>query len=129
MASVSEDRDEILQLMYRYNHSIDSGDADEWAGCFVEDAVFDGAGMVTTGRDALRAFAEQVGGRGKRHVLLNPLIDVDGDTAHGRAYVLLLDGPGIGAVGGYDDEFTRTADGWRIAKRSFTIDARAGAAA
>jgi ketosteroid isomerase-like protein len=129
MATTTEDRDEILQVLYRYNHAMDSGNADEWANCFSEDAVFDAAGMVTTGREALRAFAEQVGGGGMRHVLVNPVIDISGDTAHGRAYIILLREGGIGVVGGYVDELVRTADGWKIANRVFTIDQRADAPA
>ena len=31
MPTVTEDRDEILQLLYRVNHTIDNGDAEGWA--------------------------------------------------------------------------------------------------
>lgn len=129
MPTAAEDRDEILQVMYRYNHAMDRGNADEWASCFTADAVFDAAGRVTEGHDALRALAQEVGGKGIRHVLVNPAVDVDGDAARGRSYLLLLQQADIGAVGAYDDEFVRTGDGWKIAKRVFTIESRADAPA
>jgi ketosteroid isomerase-like protein len=122
MPSVTEDRDEILQLLYRYNHAIDSGDAEGWADTFTEDAVFDafGGGEVITGREGLLAFAASV--QGIRHVVMNPLIDVSGDTAKVRAYLMFLMGATIAGVGVYDDEVVRTPQGWRFAKRVFTAD-------
>lgn len=122
MPSATEDRDEILQLLYRYNHAIDSGDAEGWADTFAEGAVFDalGGGQVITGREDLVAFASSV--KGIRHVVMNPLIDVDGDTAKVRAYLMFLMGTTIAGVGVYDDDVVRTAQGWRFAKRVFTAD-------
>jgi hypothetical protein len=66
-----------------------------------------------------------------RHVLTNISIDVvDVDHARGITYLTLYrhigdeslgDDPielkGPAAVGYYEDEFVRTADGWRIARR------------
>jgi uncharacterized protein (TIGR02246 family) len=62
MPSVTEDRDEILQLMYRYNLAIDSGDAAGWAATFTPDGVFDVAGQLMSGQDELITFAESVRG-------------------------------------------------------------------
>jgi len=126
MPTTAEDRDEILQLLYRYNHLIDGGDADGWGDTFTEDAVFDAAGNVLTGRDALKGFAVSVAGVG-RHLVLNPVIDVNGDTATSRAYLMLVAGGAIAAVGSYADELVRTPEGWKFAKRVFTMDAPAGA--
>jgi ketosteroid isomerase-like protein len=123
MASTTEDRDEILQLLYRYNHAMDSGDAHGWADLFTEDAVFDAAGQVVSGREALVEFASSVGG--SRHVLANPVIDVAGDTATARAYLFLFRGTTVSIVGSYEDEVVRTPAGWRFAKRVFTRDAAA----
>ena len=121
MPTVTEDRDEILQLLYRYNHAIDSGDAEGWADTFTSDAVFDAAGNLMSGREALVAFAASV--HGSRHVVANPLIDVAGDTATVRAYILLAHGDPVSVVGTYQDDVVRTDDGWRFAKRVFTPEA------
>ena len=83
MPTATEDRDEILQLLYRYNHAIDNGDAEGWADTFTPDAVFDAAGNLMSGREALVAFAASV--HGARHVVANPVVDIAGDTATVRA--------------------------------------------
>jgi uncharacterized protein (TIGR02246 family) len=122
MPSVTEDRDEILQLMYRYNHAIDSGDAAGWAATFTPDGVFDVAGQLMSGPDELTAFAESV--RGYRHTVVNPVIDVAGDAATVRAYFVVFQGTALAAIGSYQDEVLRTPGGWRFAKRVSTPDAR-----
>jgi uncharacterized protein (TIGR02246 family) len=121
MPSTVEDRDEILQLLYRYNHAIDGGDANGWADTFTEDAVFDAAGNVLSGRDALKNFA--AGFKGRRHVVANPLVQIDGDTATVRAYAVVFSGTTPSVIGVYEDELVRTPTGWRFAKRVFTLDA------
>lgn len=121
MATPTEDRDEILQLLYRYNHAIDSGDAEGWADTFTEDGLFEGpvpGGL--RGRAQLVEFASGVSGI--RHMVLNPLVDVDGDTAGVRAYILVLAGGQVVTVGTYDDTVVRTPAGWRFSRRLFTPD-------
>ena len=120
MPSTVEDRDEILQLLYRYNHTIDGGDANGWAETFTEDAVFDAAGNVLSGHDALRDFAASF--KGRRHVVANPLVEIDGDTATVRAYAVVFSGTTPSVVGLYEDELVRTHEGWRFAKRVFTLE-------
>ena len=99
MPSITEDRDEILQLMYRYNHLIDSGDAPAWAATFTADGVFDVAGQVRSGRNELITFA--AGESGHRHVVVNPVIDVTGDTASVRAYFIVYQRTALVATGTY----------------------------
>ena len=120
MPSITEDRDEILQLLYRYNHAIDGGDAHGWAGTFTADGVFDVAGQVRSGRDELVAFAAGV--HGYRHTVVNPVVDVAGDAATVRAYWVVYQGTAVAAVGTYEDEVVRTPGGWRFAKRVSTPD-------
>jgi ketosteroid isomerase-like protein len=122
MPTITEDRDEILQLMYRYNQAIDSGDADGWAATFTPDGVFDVAGQVRSGRDELAAFAASV--HGLRHTMANPVIDVTGDVASVRAYFIVFQGAGVLGTGTYSDEVVRTPAGWRFAKRVSTPDPR-----
>ena len=120
MPTTTEDRDEILQLCYRYNHAIDSGDAHGWADTFVEDAEFHVSGRVMAGRDARVAFASAVVDR--RHTIANPVIDVTGDTATLRAYVVVFHGKDLSMLGTYEDELVRTPAGWRFAQRTFNAD-------
>jgi ketosteroid isomerase-like protein len=120
MPTIAEDRDDIAQLMYRYNHLIDSGDAKGWAETFTEDAVFEAAGNVMTGREALTDFASTV--HGIRHVVVNPWIEVEGDSARVRAYIFFLVNGAVRGSGAYEDQVVRTPEGWRFAKRVFTAD-------
>jgi 3-phenylpropionate/cinnamic acid dioxygenase small subunit len=120
MPSITEDRDEILQLLYRYNHAIDSGDARGWANTFTEDGVFDVGGQVMSGRDELVKFASDV--HGLRHMVVNPLVDVAGDAATVRAYFVVFQGTAPLVVGTYEDEVVRTPEGWRFAKRVSKLD-------
>src|SRR5260221_8099 len=120
MPTKAEDRDEILQLLYRYNHAIDSRDPHEWADTFIDDAVFEALGDVMIGRDELVAWASNV--RGMRHVITNPVVEVIGKAATLQAYVLVWRGKELSVTGSYQDELERTAAGWRFAKRTFTMD-------
>jgi hypothetical protein len=110
-----------LQLLYRYNHLYDSGDAWGWANCFTPNGVEAVVGGVTyVGREALAAHVLEV--TGERHIVLNPVIDVQGDAATVKAYLLLYRGVELGVTGSYDDELVRTSEGWLFAKRTFTFD-------
>jgi hypothetical protein len=121
MPSVVEDRDEILQLLYRYNHLYDSGDARGWAECFTPDGIEEVVDGVTfVGREELAAHVAEV--TGERHIVLNPVINVTGDTATVRAYLLLFRGVELGVTGRYEDDLVRTPDGWLFTKRKFITD-------
>ena len=59
------------------------------------------------------------------HRSTNQAITVDGDKAATRTHIdgLITAGDnksGVNAIGFYDDEIVRTADGWRIARRRYT---------
>jgi uncharacterized protein (TIGR02246 family) len=123
-ATASEDREEIRELLARYNHAVDSHQVEEWAGLFTDDGVFDSGGRTLKGADELRSFAESVP-VGLRHVVANEIIDLDGDQATVRAYLFILAGKpaAIATTGVYEDEVRRVDGRWRFARRTFTPDA------
>jgi hypothetical protein len=124
MPSAIEDWYEILQLIYRERHLWDNVDPQGWANVFAEDGYFfDGSGLDIIGREALRSYAEDWSVRycGRYHVLANPLIELDGDTAKTHAYFLTFEGFSAVVIGTFDDEVVRTSEGWRIAKRVATV--------
>jgi uncharacterized protein (TIGR02246 family) len=123
MSTLSEARGDIRQLLARYNHLMDSHDDEGWAALFTEDAVFDAGGGPVVGREALRKFAASVPA-GLRHVVVNEVIDIEGDEAHARANLLLFAGTprALAMMGTYDDTLRRTDGGWRFARRVFRAD-------
>ena len=80
-------------------------------------------GRTYEGRDAIKGFIEKAQPpeqRGK-HVAINPLIDVDGDTATARTdYVFVgrtADGLAVTSAGRYHDRLVRDGGRWRFAER------------
>jgi uncharacterized protein (TIGR02246 family) len=128
MSLTTDDTTEILQLYARYNTAIDTGDAKGFAGCFVADGVFDSGMGVQNGHESIAAFAQQTHENmpGMRHAANNIVVEGSGDRATGSAFLIgyLVDGGFKPIVTGrYQDELTRTGDGWRFTKRTFKPDA------
>ena len=123
-----EDRQDISDLLLRYATGIDRRDWVLFRTVFTDDCELDyGEIGVWKGVDAVTDFMEQVHAMAGHtmHRMSNQVITVDGDTAEARTYVdaLIMAGDnksGVNAIGFYDDEIVRTADGWRIARRRFT---------
>jgi SnoaL-like domain len=121
------DREEIIDLTIRYATAIDNRQYQLLSTVFTANAELDygevgkwtGAAEVTEFMDLAHA-----GATNTLHRMSNQVVAVDGDSATMRTYVdaLILgpDGSGVNAIGYYDDEAVRTADGWRISKRTYT---------
>ena len=126
-----EDQLAIRQLVARYNHAIDSGDARAYADTFTDDGVLDAGDLVLSGRDALYAFADSfsVTVWAPRHIASNLVIEGDGERAELRAYVQLygLDGvpprQEVRASGIYTDTLVKEGGSWRFVRRIFVNDA------
>lgn len=123
-----EDRLDIVDVLVRYATGIDRRDWPLFRTAFTDDCALDygeigqwnGVDAVTEFMDRSHAMAGHT-----MHRLSNHTIAVDGDVATARTYIdgLIMaqdNNSGVNAVGFYDDELVRTADGWRIARRRFT---------
>lgn len=128
MTDTYRDRSDITETLMRYATGIDRRDWATLRSAFTVDCVLD-YGQIGTfeGVDAVADFMEQSHAAAGHtlHRLTNVVIELDGDRAIARTYVdgLILaahNTSGVNAVGFYDDELTRTAQGWRIARRAFT---------
>jgi hypothetical protein len=85
---------------------------------------------LATGREALArmANAEPHGPAYVRHFVFNHVIERSRGGATGKAYVAVIDikprqqgsDHSISVIGRYDDEYVKTAEGWRIRNRLFT---------
>ena len=142
-----DDRLAILDQIGRYSYAWDGKDADAYAALFTEDAVFEvftsgGEPVIhNDGREAIHAWArathsgEEPGLRPHppdeqtRHNQSGTVFDELGeDSALTRSMLLSArQGPGDAiprpsTTGVYRDEWRRTPEGWRIARRSLRID-------
>jgi hypothetical protein len=131
---------EIEQLMYRYAHAIDTcaNDGYNYADVFTDDGTFvdyfseegfSHQGLVrAVGRQALANISgggergcENVGWKDWSHLMINPVITPTPEGATGRVYLVVIGEQGpdhAQRFGGYEDEFVRTPDGWRIKRRT-----------
>jgi 3-phenylpropionate/cinnamic acid dioxygenase small subunit len=121
--------DEIADVLVRYATAIDRRDWALFRTCFTDDCDTDygdigrwqGIDAIT---DWMARTHEPCGHT--LHRITNVAITSNGDTVTARSYVdaLVMFGDnerGTRADGYYDDELVHTADGWRIARRTFTM--------
>jgi len=128
MSLSTDDTIHILQLYSRYNTAIDTGDSTAFGACFVPDGVLDNSMNVLEGQTALGAFATQTHSAlpSMRHNATNIVVDGDGKTATGSAFLIgyLVDGGyKVITTGRYTDELTKASEGWRFSKRVYKADA------
>lgn len=123
-----EDRQDIADVLIRYATGIDRRDWPLFRTVFTDDCELDYGEIGTwRGADEVTGFMDRAHAPAGHtlHRITNVATTVDGDTARARAYIdgLIMsadNSSGVSAVGFYDDELVRTADGWRIARRRFT---------
>jgi 3-phenylpropionate/cinnamic acid dioxygenase small subunit len=122
------DRAQISDLLHDFARALDTRDWEAYAATYAEDGVLE-LPWATLGRDELVAFVSGDAGRfhATHHISSNHSIEIDGDVARSRSYVLamhVLD-PGDQSTqwlggGWYDNEYRRTADGWRLTRVRIT---------
>ncbi len=120
--------DAIRRTLFEYCRLIDDGRFDEWAELFVEDGRFSILGSQCASREEIRAFAHanfpHTLGKTK-HLTLNPIIDVDGDTATAVSDVVVLyrtsKGPLPTLAGRYHDELAFDGAKWRLVQRDVVV--------
>ncbi|ULE31791.1 nuclear transport factor 2 family protein [Mycobacterium sp. IDR2000157661] len=125
------DKAQITEVLIRYATGIDFKDWALFRTCWADEVDIDYGDLGRyTDPDEFTALMEQIhGGMGQTyHRIANPAVAVDGDRATARSYVhaVLQAVPDdtnswIDALGHYDDELVRTAEGWRINKRTTNI--------
>ncbi len=123
------DRQEILDLMYRYGMAVDRRDEALYRSVFTPDARIDytDSGGIVDDLDTVTAWLLEALApfAGLQHNMTNHFLDLDGDAARACTYfvahhtvALDADHESLLTVGGfYQDRLVRTADGWRIAER------------
>lgn len=121
------DREDIIELINLYGFAMDTQSWDLFDRIFTEDCDADyGATSHWTDRAQFKAdfgsFHELFDAT--QHVMTNHLVKIEGDRASSHTYGAWRlvrhaagDPPVWDGTGWYDDQWVRTADGWRISKR------------
>ncbi|MDW5611277.1 MULTISPECIES: nuclear transport factor 2 family protein [Mycolicibacterium] len=130
MSGQLADKLAVTELLYRYAELIDAGDFDG-----VGELLGRGDFMGVTGADAIagrfaattRRFPEHGNTPRTRHLVLNPIVDVDGETATARSTFCVVqrtDNVPLQpiAVGRYADTFARDAGGWYFTSRAVKVE-------
>ena len=123
-----EDQDAIWRLFMTYRDHLDQRDFKAYASLFTDDAVWMGNLGKCVGPaqieemlvKTLEVFASDQ--ERAHHLVLNPVIDVHGDTATAKSTWAFVtrgeaDAPVLSMLGTYYDELRRTDDGWRFSRR------------
>ena len=124
-----EVRQDVGDVLVRYATGIDRRDWDLFRTCFTDDCEADygqiglwhGVNEIT---EWMRVVHDACGHT--LHRITNIAVSPGADGVTARSYVeALVLGPdndaGVRATGFYDDELVDTPDGWRIARRTFTL--------
>ncbi|MGE2735660.1 nuclear transport factor 2 family protein [Mycolicibacterium vaccae] len=119
----------IRNLISRYCIEADRGRVEALTSLFAEDAIYIFGGREYIARQGIvdmfaesrkRLMAADIRTRAW-HMVTSSAIDIAGDTATARTYVLVLAEGIVDHYGHYDDEFRRTGDQWLISRREFTL--------
>jgi hypothetical protein len=131
-----EDVEEIKKLKARYCAACDGGwggrashDTEGILAPFVEDCIWDGGVFGRReGKAALRDYYDKNSASAAPlayHLLTNPIIEVDGDSATGNWHMTIMlnnpDGSSLLVGGIFDDDYVRRPEGWRIKRSRFTL--------
>ena len=90
MPLTTDDVIEIQMLYARYNTAIDTGDGATFGGLFVPDGVFNPGHMLCEGQEAIAEFGAKTHEMMPlmRHNATNIVIDGEGDSATGSAFLI-----------------------------------------
>jgi ketosteroid isomerase-like protein len=130
-----QDERAIVRTLYQYAHGLDYGPEEAFVDVFVPD----GSWRRVAGRRPERAFAGHAGLTQMyrdhvhapeyfhKHVVANPYVEVAGDAASARSYLILIaedpTGPYVRAFSRCRDRLVRSADGaWRISSREAELE-------
>ncbi len=136
---MSDAATQITNLLYIYAERIDAGDLDGAASLFKHARLRVGGdgGDGTVDAEAMQALWRVLiirypdGTPRTKHVVTNPIVAVDGDTATCRSYYTVFqqtdDFPLQPVVAGrYHDRFERVEGQWRFSYRDYTLIDMAG---
>ena len=139
MGYEGSDHQQVTETVYRYATGIDTRDFALYRSIFADELQIDFSsyngrpGGPMSGDDWAAGVQPLFYGlNATQHSMSNPIVTIDGDTAHVTMYmqaehVLDADGERWFAIGGYyDDDLVRTGEGWKITAVRLTVFWRRG---
>ena len=124
------DKIEIQEALSLYHEAASKFDFEQLSLAFLPDGIWEvpGMGIFSQGRDNIRSTMSALMTPIEYLVQINaPAVTVvEGDAASARSLIResakFRNHPGlVDVVGQYVDELKRTPDGWKFARRTFTI--------
>ena len=124
------DTEAITRLLYRYAELMDAGDFDGVGELLGRGSFMGVAGAARIAKlfaSTTRRFEDHGNTPRTRHLVLNPIVDVDGDTASARSTFCVMQQTETVAlqpivVGRYADAFARDTDGWYFTERIVDVE-------
>src|SRR4051794_915918 len=115
MSNDTADLVELHALCSRYMSYTSQFVEDRWLDVFTSDAEYNAFGTAYT----LERFPALLAAAPRGQFIGNmPVVDIDGDHAHGVQHFVFIDQQTHAMrLGWYRDEYRRTPDGWRIHRR------------
>jgi ketosteroid isomerase-like protein len=122
-----EDQLAIHRLINCWGPAVDIGDGVAAASLFADDGILESDLSYLTGPAAIKAMVHGEGHQslirdGSAHVPAFPIVNIDGDrataTGYTRVYRHTADGYEVWRLSANHWEFRRTADGWRMTRRT-----------
>jgi uncharacterized protein (TIGR02246 family) len=129
-----EDLEEIRRLFDDYKRTLDGKDFAAYAELFSSQGEFVAGELRAKGRAEIQALVEGMLGNlltaergGDFHVMANPSLTVDGDSASAELVWLYVvrgegDRPLLAKYGHYEDELVREEGRWRFLRRAAPTD-------
>ena len=117
--SLTDDLVELHALCARYMMLTSQYIQDRWLEVFTPDGAYNAFGTLYT----LERFPALLEAAPRGQFIGNmPVVEFDGDIATGVQHFVFFDQSNHNMrLGWYNDEYRRTADGWRIHRRSTTF--------
>jgi ketosteroid isomerase-like protein len=125
-----EDHLTIQRLINSWGPAVDTGNSEAAAALFAEDGVLESDLSYLIGPAAVAAMVLGEGHQalirdGSAHVPATPVIRIEGDTATATGYTRVYrhtpDGYEVWRVSANRWEFRRTAQGWRVTRRTTQV--------
>ena len=118
----------IQEVNARYFWAVDSNDVEAYLSVWTSDGISEASYGNVRGHEELASrFKNMQQGlsRNKRHLVGNLVIDLQGNMASQKCYLVVFerqDVPAVISTAIYQDELVKTNEGWKFSRRIIQID-------